>query len=337
METVNIPAPGRDFTDAEIRSFVGDLESLPGGELTVSLLVGCGQRAVQSLREYLLEGVPRGIFQPRQRAVEALGRLGAKSVLFEYLSQVRQISDPEARFGEEAVENTAARWLGESRTEEVYEFLKKLTERRMLAGAIEALGRFERTDAAETFVRALGDDVCRPAADEALSRVAARVKPVLLRAALPKSEVTEEKPSERRRRRGVVKVLSELTFTAEEWNGLRPLLDDEDKDIALMAARVAVESAPQEEKERAARFLIHSLGKAHWFTQIQIQDCLHRNYEQVGNVVAEELAMRRLSVDGEPLADQVVRVLSVIQSSEGAPGLPERGSHGKREHTTGGA
>lgn len=330
MKIANIPAPGRDFTDAEIRSFVDDLESLAGGELTVSLLEGCGERAIPSLRTYLLEGVPRGIFQPRERAVEALGRLGARSVLFEYLSQKRDISDPQARFGEEAVENTAARWLGEWRTEEVYEFLKKLTERRMLSGAIEALGRFERADAADTFVRALNDDVCRRAADEALSRIAPLVKPLLLRAALPRPEA-EEKPSERRRRRGVVRILSELAFTEDEWKELRPLLRDGDKEIAIIAARIALESAPQGEKERAARLLVHALGKAHWLVQIQIQDCLNRNYEQVRDVIAEELAMRRLSAHGEPLADHVVRILTVVQSTDERSRPGEGRGHGKRE------
>ncbi len=331
MNAANISAPGRDFTNEEIRSFVADLESLPSGDLTVALLVGCGERAIAPLREYLLEGVPRGIFQPRQRAVEALGRLGAKSVLFEYLSQKRSISDAEVRFGEEAVENTAARCLGEWRTEEVYEFLKELTGRRMLPGAIEALGRFERTDAADTFVRALGDDVCRPAADEALSRIAANVKPVLVRAALPKTEEAEEKPSERRRRRGVVKVLSELTFTAAEWNELRPLLGDRDKEIALAAAEIAADCAPPEERKEAARFLTRSLERAHWFTQIRIQDCLRRNYSFLRDVLAEELAERRRSVRGEPLADHVVRVLTSIQSSREQRESEEREHHEERE------
>lgn len=334
MKTANISASGRDFTDEEIRSFVADLESLPGGDLTVALLVGCGEGAVAPLREYLLEGVPRGIFQPRQRAVEALGRLGAKNVLFEYLLQKRNIPDAEVRFGEEAVENTAARWLGGWRTEEVYEFLKELAGRRMLPGAIEALGRFERSDAADTFVRALGDDVCRPAADEALSRIAAKVKPLLVRAALPKAAQAEEKPSERRRRRGVVKVLSELSFTAEEWNDLRPLLGDRDKEITLAAAEIAADCAPPGERKDAARFLIRSLERAHWFTQIRIQDCLGRNYSFLRDVIAEELAERKRSVRGEPLADQVVRVLTSIQSSREQQESEEREHHERGEGTS---
>jgi len=335
MKRMGTPSGSRDYNDEEIRSFVADLESLRSGDLTVSLLVGCGERAVEPLREYLLQGEPRGIFQPRQRAVEALAQLGAKEVLLEYLSQKRHIPDFEVRFGEEAVENTAARCLGEWRTDEVYDFLKNLAQARMLPGAMEALGKFERVDAVDIFIRALGDDICRPAADEALCRIAGKVKPALVRAALPQTEEGEEKPSERRRRRAVVKILSELSFTLEEWNELRLLLNDQDKNIALIAARIAVDSAPLEEKQVAARFLIHSLARAHWFAQIQIHECLHRNYNHLRQLIAEELAARRLLVCGEPFSDQVLRILASIQSSEEQAMSRERGDHGKREHATG--
>jgi len=76
--------------------------------------------------------------------VEALAQLGAKEVLLEYLSQKREIPDAVARFGEEAVENTAARALSKWRTDNVYLFLKDYAQKRMLSGVIEALGKFER-------------------------------------------------------------------------------------------------------------------------------------------------------------------------------------------------
>jgi hypothetical protein len=335
MKTTSLSTFSRDFTDEEIRSYVGDLESLPSGELTVSLLVGCGERAIAALREYLLRGRPRGIFQPRQRAVEALARLGAKDVLIEYLSQKRNIPDAEVRFGEEAVENTAARALGVWRTDAVFDFLQELAERRMLAGVMEALGTFERVEAADTFVRALGDDVCRPAADEALCRIAGKVKPVLIRAALRNRDEAEEGPSERRRRRGVMKILSELPFTTEEWNELRPLLGDGDKEIALAAAEIATDCAPPEERQEAARVLIHSFAKAHWFTQARIQDCLRRNYDAVREVIAEELASRQRCARGAPMADHVFRVLTKMQITRRPSDSPERESHGKREEPAG--
>jgi hypothetical protein len=229
------------------------------------------------------------------------------------------------------VENTAARSLGQWPTEEIFDFLRALSQRRMLAGVVEALGKFDRVDAADTLLRALGDDVCRPAAGEALGRIASKVKPVLLQAALRKTGSAEEKPAERRRRRGVLKILSELSFTMEEWNELRPLLGDPDNEIALATAEIAMDCAPPEERREAARFLIHSFERARWFTQAQIQDCLFRNYGAVRDVIAEELTLRQRSVRGEPLADHLLRVLTKIQSMRDLKGSPERESYEERE------
>jgi hypothetical protein len=330
----NTTISGRDFTDEEICGFVGDLESLPGGELTVSLLVGCGERAIAPLREFLLRGQPRGIFQPRQRAVEALAQLGAKEVLLEYLSREQDIPDAVARFGEEAAENTAARELSRWRTEEVYQFVLHLARRRMRVGLIETLGDFERPESADILLRALEDDVCRPAAEVALSRIAAQVKSVLLQAAGSYTADGEGSPSELQRRRSVLRTLSELSLTASDWSVLRPLLRDQDQEIALLAASMGVECAPVEEKTEAARFLIRRIDRAPWFVQIRIQDCLRKNYDKVKDVIVEQLVLRRRLVHGEPLVNQVVRVLTGIQSSQEQADSQEEGGHGKREHRT---
>jgi hypothetical protein len=311
VNRIGIPARGRDYTDDEIRSFVDDLESLPSGDLTVSLLVGCGDRAIPLLRAYLLHGRPRGIFQPRQRAVEALAQLGAKDVLTEYLAQRREIRDPEVRFGEEAVENTAARALSEWLTDDVFELLTHLAQERQLAGVIETLGKFERPEAAAMFVRALGDDVCHPVAYEALQRIAGRVKPLLLTSAERRNS-DYEKPSDRQRRRSVVRLLGELDLVDEDWEKLRPLLDDVDETISRSVAQIAVDRAPQDERERAARFLIQSFANAPWFEQMRIQDCFARNYSAVERVIEEETARRREMVSGPPLADVVLRVLDKL-------------------------
>ena len=316
MSAAQTPELGRDYTDEEISSLVQGLESLPSGDLTVSLLVGCGQRAVEPLREYLLHGQPRGIFQPRQRAVEALAELGAKDVLVEYLSQKRHIPDFEVRFGEEAVENTAARALAKWLTDDVFQFLCELALGRKLNGVTETLGKFERLEAAPLLIEALGDDVCNPTAQEGLRRIADGVKPLLLQAAR-RANPEYEKPSERQRRRSVVRILSELSLTAEDWERLRPLLDDEDRTIARTVAQVAVNVAPAEERDRAARFLIHSLQWAPWFEQLQIQECLRRNYAPLASVMDEERKLRLETVKGPPLADHVLRILEKIRSELG--------------------
>jgi hypothetical protein len=320
---------GRDYTDEEIRSFVLDLESLPGGDLTVSLLIGCGARAIPPLREYLLNGRPRGIFQPRQRAVEALAQLGAKDVLFEYLSQTREISDAVVRHGEEAVENTAARELSRWLTEDVYEFVFRLAEHRMRVGLIETLGEFERPETARVMLHGLGDGVCRTAAEAALSRIAPRVKDALLRAVQRSEAGGEETPSERERRRSVLRILCGISLTAVDWIEVRPLLRDRDKGTAILAAEVGMDCAPVEEKQEVARFLIRSLDGAPWFLQIRIQDCLKRNFPMVQELIRKESLLRRQMAKGEPLADPVLRILESIQSSAEKSGPKENKRHGK--------
>jgi HEAT repeat protein len=310
---MGVHTAGRDYTDEEIRSFVRDLESLPGGDLTVSLLVGCGERAVPPLRELLLNGKPRGVFQPRQRAVEALAELGAKDVLMEYLKQKRAIAEAVVRFGEEAVENTAARELARWPTDEVFEFVMNLAQRRMLSGAVDALGEFGRPEAAPVFVKALGDDVSRPSAERALRAIAEKVKPVLLQAARRVTAQEDERPFERQRRRSVVRILADMVLREKDWNELKPLLQDGDPEIEIMAAEMAVNWAPPAEKQIAARFLIRSLDSAHWFLQIRIQECLGRNYGVLHELVAHETSVRRRAARGEPLADPVLRILEKLQ------------------------
>ena len=311
----NIPAIGRDFTEEEIRSFVGDLESVRGGELTVSLLVGCGERAIAPLQEYLLHGKPRWIFQPRQRAVEALAQLGAKEVLMEYLSQKRELSDAAVRFGEETVENTAARELSRWPTEDVYQFVMHRAKQRMLEGLIETLGEFERPEAAPDLIRALEDGICRPIAGAALRKIAPSVKPLLFTAAKKRMTEDGQRPCELARRRLVLHILSELDISKEEWGNLRSLLQDEDLEVRLTAAQIALDTAPFDEKRTAATLLMQSFGRAKWLLQIQIHDCLARNYSLISGLIEIEIEKRRQMPKREQNADAVLRILLALKTA----------------------
>jgi len=306
---------GRDYTDEEIRSFVRDLESLPSGDLTVSLLVGCGERAVPVLREFLLHGEPRGVFQPRQRAVEALGELGAKDVLIEYLSEKREISNAVVRFGEEAVESTAARELARWPTEETFQLLLHFAQARTLPGAIDALAKFQRAEAAPVFLSALTDDVSRPFAEEALRMVAEKVRPALIQATQRGDDEEVEKPRDRQKRRSVVRILADMTVTKAEWTELKSLLQVGDQEIAILAGEIGVDSAPEGERQQVARFLIPSLESAHWYLQIRIQECLKRNYVALRDLIDFEVKIRRRAPKEEQIRDHVLRILEKLQST----------------------
>src|SRR5438132_1381836 len=174
----------RDAPDDEIWALIADLHTLRHGERTVAKLVACGQRAIRPLQTFLFYGKPSSIYQPRQLAVEALADLGAQNVLMAYLRVPKAIPDAVARFGEEAVESTAARLLATWRTDDVFTFLLALARERTRVGLIEALGAFGRPEALPLLEQALADDYYRPAAEEALWKFGPAARDTLLHSAV---------------------------------------------------------------------------------------------------------------------------------------------------------
>jgi len=196
---------------SDIHRLIEQLEELHRGRRAAEPLAACGESAVGPLRDYLLNGPPSHIFQPRQWAVQALARLGAWPVLLEYLELPKDIPDPVTRFGEEAVENTAARALAARQTEEVFRALLRLAGRRLLPGVIEALGTFRRTETADLFIMARGDDLCRAAAEQSLRGLGAAALPALRAAARRVRRLrARETPTETLRRKSAARLLAEL-------------------------------------------------------------------------------------------------------------------------------
>jgi len=65
----------------EVHRLIHKLESLCSGEEAVEFLLGLGPVAIEPLSDFLLEGKPSKVFQPRLWAVKALARLAAREVL----------------------------------------------------------------------------------------------------------------------------------------------------------------------------------------------------------------------------------------------------------------
>jgi hypothetical protein len=178
-------------------------------------------------------------------------------------------------------------------------------------------------------LKALEDDVCRRSAEEGIRAIAASEKPVLLQAAHKISPGEDETPSERQRRRSIVRILSELELTVDEWSRLKPLLHDKDKEIAVLTAEMGVDWGPSEERIAAAEFLIRCLEWAHWFLQIRIQDCLTRNYPAVHELIEKQIDLRRLISRKEPLVDTILRILERVRSTARQSSPEESKQHGK--------
>ena len=309
------------MSDAEISHYIEQLSSLKEGVQAVWKLITCGHPAIEPLRQFLLEGKPSAIFQPRHWAVEALAGLQAKDVLLVYLKQKKDISDPDVRLGEEAVESAAARKLIKWQSEEVYQTLLDIAQERCLPGALEALGEFRRVEGIPFLVKALEDDFCRPAAEDALSKIGVPAGSELIRAVItPWPSKGEESPSSLRRRRSAVGLLAEIGVTADQWQVLRPLLNEDDPEILVGISRVAAQVGETKNKTLAGRRLIETFERADWYLKDEIESVLIDLFDEVRTVIEEEIVRRsRLTEDKtevDPVLSALLRVKRCIE--EGA-------------------
>jgi HEAT repeat protein len=298
------------LSDAEISHYIEQLSSLKEGVQAVWKLITCGHPAIEPLRQFLLEGKPSAIFQPRQWAVEALAGLQAKDVLLVYLKQKKDISDPDVQLGEEAVESAAARKLIKWQSEEVYRTLLDIAQERCLPGALEALGEFRRVEGIPFLVKALEDDFCRPAAEDALSKIGVPAGSELIRAVItPWPSKGEESPSSLRRRRSAVGLLAEIGVTADHWQVLRPLLNEDDPEILVGISRVAAQVGETKNKTLAGRRLIETFERADWYFKGEIESVLIDLFGEVKTVIEEEIVRRSRLTEEKPEVDPVLSAL----------------------------
>ncbi len=202
-----------------IEKLVESLARLYDAPKAASELIALGPEAVGPLRRLLFRREPSGIHEPRWWAVRVLARLGAYSVLVEFLGSDRQIDDPVERIGEEAVMNTAARAISRARSEKTYRVLLELARRRPLPGVLEALGEFQREEVIPLLTAALEDDVARGSAEDVLKRFGIAASRDLADAALRKTPPDAESPSSLRRRRSALRLLLEMRTAADFWTG----------------------------------------------------------------------------------------------------------------------
>lgn len=259
----------------EISLLIGRLDSLIEGEETVERLVRCGPPAIPLLGAFLLEGRPRKIFQPRRWAVEALARLGAKNILLEYLFLPKDVADPEDRFGEEAVESAAARFLSAWPDDDMFQRLLELSENHMLIGLIETLADYRRAEAMPYFERALEDDYYRLAAKNAFVKMGALSRETLVSSAItPKPHSSSETPSSLRRRRTAVAILSEIGILAEDWRILKKLTAESDVELVVNVSKLATDFASEKERGMIVRRLRKLAHPAPWDLQEEIKGIL---------------------------------------------------------------
>lgn len=314
MPTSNSGGRLQNLSDEQLNRLVESLNSLHEGELSIPILVACGERAIRPLRDFLLYGRLGSIFIPRQRVVWALAELGAKDVLLEYLAVEKHIADPVVRQGEEAVENTAARALAAWHSDDVFRVLLRKLSFRHLPGVIETLGRFRRPEPLPYYILALEDDICRRSAEEAIGELGDEALSALVDAArTPDPSGNYESPSSRNRRRSALRLLSKLHLSVMDWHSLASLLYDQNPEIAARAGSFALAVADKEDKQRAVRRLIEVLPKADWLLQGEIEAWLCRCSAIAQRNVAEEITRRQSASHEVQAQDNVLRLLLAVK------------------------
>jgi len=258
------------------------------------------------LREFLFARDPSGIFQPRVQAVEALSALGAKDVLCEFLTQLRNVADPVEQTGEDAVANAVARALIRWPNEHVFSLLMAVAHCRLLAGVVEALGTYRRREAMPIFAAALAEDFCRPEAEGAFRKIGAPACSCLLRLAdcrTPSPDIESE--SSRRRRRSALELLAELYCGEDLPDVLRALMADTDSHVALLACAICLPRVRSAERENVAAHLVGLLDASDWVHRARVEDFLIKHF-----AVCRSVIERSLSCAHDPVATSLRRVVA---------------------------
>jgi len=315
------PEPASD-TACRIARAIARLASL-GDDAALGVLeaVACGKGAIPPLRAVLFGREPSGLYEPRRRAVEALAGLHAHDVLAEYLaaylSTGNTIADPVEETGEEAVVNAAARTLAEWPDARALPLLLALTQRAPLAGVVDALAKLRRAEVMPYFVRALGEDFTRSAAEDALRSFGVEAAPLLLDAARSRFPVDgQESPSSLRRRRSALALLAETEPIVTQLGpdplgtGIDGFLDEQDPTLLVLGCRIVLARGAAAIASTAIRSLIGLLPTADLLLRAEIEDCLVAHFVVAREHITEALREAGATPEQMKFARALRRVLA---------------------------
>ena len=291
--STNSEAAGKSPQQLRVSSAIERFKSLQDGDRSFSEVVRFGIEAVPELRALLFKREPSGLYVARRRAAEALAALKSFDTLGEFLRLNREIEDPVERVGEEVVISAAASLIARLHEDWVYNLLLDLTKRHVLSGVLAGLGEFKRPGSIPLLIRALSEDEVRPTAEAVLRSFGHAARPQLIRAANPsKDRVQPESETNLRGRRSAIRVLLDIGVTRRDWPLLRPLMQDEDPRIAILACMACAGVGTAADRLGAAARLapLRSLGD--WPQRQQIDEIAAR-------LAAKRPAKRGRAVDGK--------------------------------------
>jgi HEAT repeat protein len=228
------------------------IRSLHDGDRGVVEAASHGACAIPALRQLLFETDRSGFFETRLRAVEALVLIGAHDVLIEFLESCREIADPVARLGEDAIINAAARALSGVEEPRVFPLLMSLAEKRIRPGIIAALGAFRRVESIPHLVAALAEDESRPSAEAALLDLGEAARDALLATARREPFTDCESESRLRQRRSALALLAQIGVPPQAWRRLREIMQDRDPRIRQLACQIRPLESERPERSAAS-------------------------------------------------------------------------------------
>lgn len=276
-----MPNPAMSATDAafvrdtRVRHAIDRLKSLHDADGGLLEVVALGAAAIPALSEILFAREPSGLFQIRCHAVEALAALKAFSTLAEFLRMRRDIPDPVERLGEDAVVSAAARAIARLREPCVYELLAELARRRPLQGVLAGLGSFFRPETVPVFIDALKEDELRLTAEAILRGFGPRARPALVATARePDADARSESDSHLRKRRSAVALLVDVGVSRRDWPILRPLVDDTDHQISLLACELGLKVGRETDRTHIASQLQALRRAACWIHRERIDQLM---------------------------------------------------------------
>ncbi len=294
---MSTPLPG--MSDMQLARMISALESLVDGDLAVSMLIACGDRAVPYLEHFLLAGSPRTIALPRCRAVHALGELGAYSTLISYFHEYEPPGDAAVLFAEDAVRSAVARELLRWKSEEVFRVLLDAATQRATSGITLALGEFCRVESIPLLFELLEDDLCREEAKNGLRKVpeAAHQYAVLSIRGTTGLQLTG--PASLRRRRAILQLLDEFGLRQDEWQDIRPFLFERDTDVVIAAATIGSRMTETADQQEIVESLFRISEHLNWAQEDQVGQLLETNHE-IACVTARSIAGARRSRGERP-------------------------------------
>jgi hypothetical protein len=283
------------MSDAQIEHLIAALDSLMDGELAVTMLVACGQRAVPYLEHFLLVGPPRTIALPRCRAVHALGELGAYSALISYFCEYELPRDAAVLFAEDGVRSAVARELLRWKSDEVFHVLLDAARQRATGGLVLALGEFHRSESVPLLFDALEDDLCCEEAKDGLRKVSEIARPYAILSIRGSTDTRLNGPSALRRLRATLQLLGEFGVSPEEWQDLRHFLLEKDADVVIATASIGSLIGLDNDRPQILQALFRISDHLNWVQEDQITRLFDTHRElacKIARTIAEERRMR---------------------------------------------